>query len=262
MTAPETNFDGVAEGFGLYGEQVRGRIRYDLVRLNLQPYLEGPSLDIVDVGGGAAIDASYMASLGHRVTVVEPSAEQISKAERRLAHLSPETRSNITVIHGLAEDLLSNGEAGRYDMALSHGVAMYIDEWEGFIANLAKLVRKGGRASLLEKGFYGQEARLIRQGNIQELTRLYKEKKVTNNMGRSVHAFLPEDLENAMKEAGIHVLEWTGVRLITDHDTRLVESLDPAEYEAIVKAEYTQGRNDGIRAQGQMLHFIGAVEGV
>lgn len=256
MATPKTSFDGVANEFGEYGEQVRGFVRYALVKCNLQPYLKGSSCEVVDVGGGAAVDAVWIAALGHKVTIVEPSVEQIEKGKKRAAKLPPDVQNRITFIHGIAEDLLADNGAGKYDVALSHGVAMYVDDPKSFIDNLALLVKNGGYISLLEKGYFGQEARLIRQGKIKELITFQGTKKAVNNMGRLVHAFYPEDLESAITQAGARVATWTGVRLITDDDTRRVNSLEPAELETIVEAEYRQGKNPGIRAQGQMLHFI------
>lgn len=256
MAAPETNFDGVANQFGEYGEQVRGFVRYALVQRNLRPHLEGSPQNIVDVGGGAAIDAAWIATLGHEVTIVEPSAEQIEKGKKRLAVLPTDVQNRVTFVHGVTQDVLGDAGAGKYDMVLSHGVAMYVENPKNFIGELMSLIKAGGRISLLEKGYFGQEARLIRQGKTEELVALRATKKVINNMERTVHAFYPDDLRRMIVGAGGRIIDWTGVRLITDDDTRRVDSLEPRELEAIIEAEHSQGKNPGIRAQGQMLHFL------
>ena len=76
-------------------------------------------------------------------------------------------------------------------------------------------------------------------------------------MKLTAHAFRPDELETYLTAAKVAVVEWSGVRVITDEMFEYVADIDQATLDEIAEAEYSQGRHSGIRAQGQMLHFIG-----
>ena len=257
MPAPDTAFNGVADQFAGYGSDLRGYVRYEVAHQNLKPYVaEGP-LNIADIGSGAAIDGLWLASLGHQVTLVEPSKKQMAKAQDAIAAAPSDTAERITMVLGTTQDLLANGQENEFDMVLSHGVAMYLSDPGSFIGELVRLTKPAGKISLLEKGFYGAEARMIHEENWTGLRILQRTHKVPkNNMGYEVYAFMPAELEQLLKKAGAKTLSWSGVRVITDEMKMPVHALEPDMLAAIVDVEHKQGARQGIRETGQMLHFI------
>lgn len=261
MAAEKTHFDGVAENFADYADTVRGYVRYELTHRNLAPFLGDTALRIADIGGGSGIDAAWLVGRGHEVVIVEPSEEQAAIAAKRKAELSEAEQSRLTIVTGeqaTISELLKRDGSSSYDVTLSHGVAMYLDDSEAFIESLVALTKHGGHVSLLEKGFDGHLDRMRRTG---ELSRKIADFQYThtvprNNMERTVRAFFPHDLTAVFTNAGCEVLEWSGVRIDADSDDRLVSDVPAGELQKIIDSEYQLGHDPAQKHRGQMLHFI------
>ncbi len=253
----ENAFTGkTAQKFADYADTVRGFIRYQLVQQNLRAVLGDKPLNIADIGGGAAIDAVWLAELGHSVTIVEPAADQIALAQEKVAQLEPDIATRIMAVQGTAETLLADGKADSYDVVLSHGVAMYTDDPEAFITSLSQLLKPAGTLSLLEKGWAGAYSRVVAEQDYSAANQLRREDKFTNHMGKLVWAFRPETLQGYLTGLGLRNLEWKGVRIAHDADYRLTIELSEAEQESVLAVEQALGAAHETRGMGQMLHFI------
>lgn len=269
-----TAFEGpVAASFDGYGDTVRGWIRYELVRQNLAKIVgaqllpgndyeriaDTESLRIADIGGGTARDAVWLARLGHEVTIVEPGEKQRKIAWHRIAQqVDVDALSErIRIVPGTVEELLEQEGERSFDLTLSHGVAMYLDEPSVFIRNLVRLTKHEGYVSLLEKGRAGALQALRRDSKDKAAAELERTHRFVNNMDRDVWAFSHEELETYLDDAGAWLERWWGVRsLITDSDYRKVSEVEPEELDDLLNREAAAGCDDTERQNGQMLHFI------
>ena len=108
------------------------------------------ALDIVDVGAGTGGFAVSMASLGHRVTVVDPSPDALAAARWRAA----EAGVTLTEVQGEATDLPALvGEPGTggggADLVICHNVLEYVDSPSAALAAVGRVLRPGGTVSVL-----------------------------------------------------------------------------------------------------------------
>ena len=248
-------FDGSAAIFAEHAKTLRGYVRYHVSQHTLQTLvLKSKKCNVLDIGAGSGIDAAWLSCLGHSVTLLEPSAEQQLYAQRRFNFfLTSEQRERITLIQG---ELDLAGTQKTYDLVLVHGAAAYQEDPIRFIKSALERVAKGGYISLLEKGYYGAESRAIREHKFKEQQSLAADQHVTDNLGLRSYAFKPEEILRVLESCGFEVITWNGVRVITDEDNVLVSDLEEEELQAIVAAEIEHGADPGIRAQGQLLHFI------
>ncbi|MDB5185129.1 MAG: Methyltransferase type 12 [Candidatus Saccharibacteria bacterium] len=250
----KNSFNGAAAIFAEHAKTVRGFVRYEVSQQNLLPFLKRKHLRVLDVGGGSGLDAAWIADLGHQITVVEPSPKQFNYAERRFNFfLDDKQRSRLTLIHGTLEDLPPETE---FDLVMMHGVAMYQEDPAAFIATVVPYIAPGGMLSLLEKGYYGAEARFLSHQSFDKYASLRNTGRYMSRFKLSVYAFKPEELEAIVKQAGLKTVQWTGVRVISDTNDELIDNIPQEELELIVDAEMRQGAEPTIRGQGQMLHFI------
>jgi S-adenosylmethionine-dependent methyltransferase len=255
-TSPESTFEGAAAIFAEHAKTVRGYVRYQVEQRTLQTVLDASPLRILDVGGGSGIDAAWLVALGHSVTIIEPSFEQQEYAQRRFNFfLNDEQRPRIRTVLGTVNDI-DQKEIASYDVVLIHGVAMLQRDPQAFINSALKYAKPGALISLLEKGYYGTEARLIRQVKPKKLHELYQNRWMNSSIGIPVYSFKPEELEALLVAAGTVVEQWYGVRVATDDTDQRVADLDAAEVANIVDTEFEQGHDPSVRANGQMLHFI------
>jgi S-adenosylmethionine-dependent methyltransferase len=103
------------------------------------------ALDVVDVGGGTGGLAVPLATLGHNVTVVDPSPDALAAAQRRAAEVSVP----LSVVQGEAAsvaDLLGPATA---DLVICHNVLEYVDSPAGAMAGIAQVLRSSGVVSVL-----------------------------------------------------------------------------------------------------------------
>ncbi|MDB5164896.1 MAG: SAM-dependent methyltransferase [Candidatus Saccharibacteria bacterium] len=255
MTIRPAAFDEVASVFADYGTSLRGFVRYKLTQRNLEPYLpRRKTLRVLDVGGGNGPDAAWLAHLGHQVTLVEPSSEQREYAQRRFDFfLSTAARERIVTV---ASTLKDYKERDTYDLVLVHGVAMYQAQPEVLIKEAIERVRPGGLISIVEKNYWGAEARMVWRREFDGLKELQKTHRYINNLQQNVHAFLPEEIEAILKKAQFKVLEWSGIRVLVDEVRAEISALEQEVVDEIVELEHGHGHNPTIRGHGQMLHFI------
>ncbi|MDQ5972649.1 MAG: hypothetical protein QG553_808 [Patescibacteria group bacterium] len=254
MGVSETAFDGIAQNFADYAQTTRGYVRYELTHANLQPFLEEKPMSVVDVGGGSGIDALWLAEQGHTVTVVEPAQDQVELLRKELARHPKNIRQSVEVVQGSTKDIAD--QAGTFDLVLSHGVAMYVAKPEDFFWSLIHLAKVGGLVSILEKGYEGTRQRLQSRGDQAALQNLEVTHRFVNNMGREVHAFMPEEILGMVRASGAKTLKWSGVRVVSDAIDRPIDEMSEAELKQLVKQEARAGRDLSQRASGQMLHFI------
>lgn len=102
-------------------------------------------LDIVDAGGGTGGFAVPLASLGHHVTVIDPSPDSLAAAQRRAA----EMRVPLRAVQGDAADLAGLAGEGSADVVLCHSVLEYVDSPAAAMAAIARVLRPGGVVSVL-----------------------------------------------------------------------------------------------------------------
>jgi S-adenosylmethionine-dependent methyltransferase len=252
--ASHDGFDGAAAIFAEHAKTLRGYVRYQIVRRNLEPYLTGKNLNILDIGGGSGIDAAWLASQGHKVLLIEPSSEQFTYAERRFNFfLTADQRQRITLKQISLEEIPARQQ---FDVVLMHGVAMFQPEPTKFITSAFRFVKPGGLFSLVEKGYYGAEARAIREHRLKQVANLHATQHVVDNLKLSTYAFKPEEIEALLLKHDFEIIQWTGVRVIAHDMNLLVEDVDKDELATILETEFEQGADPGIRTQGQLLHFI------
>jgi S-adenosylmethionine-dependent methyltransferase len=102
-------------------------------------------LDILDAGGGTGGFAVPLASLGHNVTVIDPSPDSLAAAERRAAEMNVA----LSVVQGDVADLAMVAGDASADLVLCHSVLEYVDSPPDAMASIAQVLRPAGAVSVL-----------------------------------------------------------------------------------------------------------------
>jgi len=259
MSQPEHDqqtFGNVADQFVDYYETLRGHIRQELTREQLTDYLGRVPLWIADIGGGDGRDTLWLAAQGHNVVMADPSDEMIAKAETALKAADPKVAQRVKLLKGEAEDVLKRCKPGSFDMALSHGVLMYLVRPELHLQDLSRLCKPGGLVSLLTKGYGGTLMRLAAAGDVEASAHLVHSGQSINALGVITEAYDPGQIENMIEDANLRVVDWFGVRVLFDQDQRQLQDVAPRELAEILKLERNAATDLSLRGVGQMLHFI------
>lgn len=246
-------FDDVGDKFIAYYHTVRGYVREQLIQQNLRGYFGSKRLEIIDVGGGDGRDAAWLAGLHHKVTLVDPSGKMIRLAKKRFL----DQGLQVTALQIRPELMGSYFDKQKFGMVLSHGVLLYcLDEPETHIKNIASLVKTGGMVSLATKGYGGALVRALQAKDHQAVTGILHRQKSINNLGVSVWAFKPEQVEKMLRKYRLKVVSWRGVRIGSDYDTRELSKVSKSDLHQILASETQLGASSSTKGTGQMLHFI------
>lgn len=143
-----------------------GRLLYSTSHLNLQRYLDGQTLRVLDVGGGTGVDAVYLAGLGHSVTLIDCSAAMVEQArkaagEAQVLDRISFHRADVPEIPGLL--------AGRqFDLILCHMMIEFVPAPSALLHALAGFLAPGGWLSVIDTNRYSQTYALaLRVGDLQ-----------------------------------------------------------------------------------------------
>lgn len=259
MDTPKPQFDRVGNEFVAYYDQVRGYMREHLVRHNLAPHVASDTpLMIADVGGGDGRDAIWLAEQGHTVMLVDESQQMLDRAVKNFSkNASPQARAHITYMSGGYQSALEAYGTEAFDMVLSHGVLLYdLEDPQKQLNALFKLVKPLGKVSLLTTGLEGTRLELATERRYDEIPELEKTGHFTNHLGAEAVAYSSERLTEMIQKAGGKVLDWYGIRVITNYMYNTWAEMDPRELQSMLDIEKQLGAFDEMRTKGKMLHFI------
>lgn len=255
----QATFDRVGNQFVAYYDTVRGNVREQLTRNNLlRQLVANTELDILDVGGGDGRDAVWLAGQGHKVKVIDPSGVMLKKAGKAVNKAG--FNHLVTLEQGSPEEVLS-GIDNEYDLVLSHGVFMYLDDPQAHLNLLGRVVKPGGMVSVLTKGKAGSLLRLMHNREVSAAVELQETGHLINNLGENVLAVNEEAFNLMLKTARLSLYRSFGVRIATEFDYRPHTELPEAELVAIIDLETMLGSDEKTKGMGQMLHFICKPEG-
>jgi len=122
------------------------------------------ALDIVDVGGGTGGLAVPFASLGHNVTVVDPSPDALAAAQRRAA----EAGARLAAVQGEAASLDGVAGVAAADLVICHNVLEYVDSPADAMAAIARVLRPRATVSVLASNVVAAVLRRALAGRFAE----------------------------------------------------------------------------------------------
>lgn len=250
----ETGWSAENSGqFKQHYETVRGYVRREVARENLQYQLQeflSTPRNIIDVGGGEGGDAIWLADSGHSVVLIDPETTSLQWARKTGQARLYDIRQ------GTSATALSAYGQESFDLVLSHGVLLYLDNPKEEINRLSQLLKPGGYLSLLTAGKFGKINRFQTRGDKASVDKLLPTGKYTNNQGLTATAYLPQEVEILLKNQGFEISNWFGVRISSDEDNRQLEEVPAFHRNRILSHEIYLSRNPLHRPNGQMLHYV------
>ena len=222
------------------------------------------ALDIVDAGGGTGGFAVPLASLGHHVTVVDPSPDSLAAAQRRAAEQNVPLRA----VQGDAADLALVAGKQSADLVLCHSVLEYVDSPPAAMAAIAAVLRPGGAVSVLTASAVAAVIHRALAGRFDEARRLLSGLGSAASVDGSAPAteghghpgprrFTLAGVTALIEEAGLRPGPALGVRVFADLVPRVVADADPGAAKALQRLELAAAAHPAFHDFAAQVHVLG-----
>lgn len=231
-----------------------------------------PALDILDAGGGTGGFAVPLASLGHRVTVVDPSPDSLAAAQRRAA----EQDVPLHAVQGDAADLAVLAGERSADLVLCHSVLEYVDSPAAAMAAIAAVLRPGGTVSVLTASAVAAVIHRALAGRFDDARRLLASigngpvagdpgaagtvaagAVATGLVAAGPRRFTLAGVTGLIEEAGLRPGAALGVRVFADLVPRVVADVDPGAAQALQGLELAVSAHPAFHDFAAQFHVLG-----
>lgn len=263
----DRNFDDLANRFStnVYGSE-KGQLRLAVIRRDLEQHLgidiaakvcgEKPvalrALRVLDAGGGQGQIGVRLASLGHRVTVCDISAQMLQLARENAQR---EQLTNVEFIHdsiqSLAQSIRSDALEA-YDLVICHAVLEWVVEQEKLIQDLNSLLTEGGHLSLTFYNSHGLVMKnLLRGKRPAFLSGEFKSKPGSLTPTRPLD---PQHVLQWLNNDSWQLLCHSGIRVFYDY--LLTEQGRAMAADEILELELQLSSREPYRSLGRYQHLL------
>lgn len=251
---PDDAWAPLADAFvdGAYAT-VKGRVRTYVLHRQLLRHLPAPLASVLDVGGGAAHQSLPLARLGYEVTVLDPSAAMLAKAEQRLAAEPADVRRRVRLVHGAGEDAERAVGGRRYAAVLCHGVLMYLPDPAPLVDALCARVAPGGLLSVMALNAATLAVRPALDGRWADALAGFDATGEVGVLGTPTRGDTVAGLSERVRRAGLEPVAWYGVWLFTDWRDLPLETTD---VEAVAEVELQASLRDPYRQLSRVFHLV------
>jgi SAM-dependent methyltransferase len=230
----------------------RGSVVWDVLRevLAARAVQTGQDrLDVVDAGGGTGGFAVPLATLGHRVTVVDPSPDALAAAQRRAAEMDV----RISAIQGEAAGLDSVVGEQTADLVICHSVLEYVDSPADALAAITRVLRSGGTVSVLASGVVASVLHRALAGRFDEARALLEG---TGDGGVPRRFTLP-GLVALIEAVGLTPGAAHGAEIFGGLVPSALAEADPGAVESLRALEAAAATHPALRDIAAKLHVLG-----
>jgi S-adenosylmethionine-dependent methyltransferase len=248
----KANAEGLTSAYARHSDSLLGALRQALLTRGLSVNLPAGPQRIIDVGGGAGLQAILLARAGHDVVLLDPDPRMLASARTALASETQQVQSRVSLVRGSGESATSLVGTG-FDVVCCHGVLMYLDEPTALLRELVGLARPGGLISVLAKN---ADAIAMRSG---------LDGRWTDALTALTNGFEAEDRYVASRADSVDAISdllaelkacprtWYGIRIFTDH---LGEVPVGSDFDDILELEWAAGLREPYRRVARLFHVI------
>jgi SAM-dependent methyltransferase len=230
---------------------LRNVVRQEVIARQIAP-LAGPGSAVLDVGCGQGTQALRLASLGCKVTGVDPSSDLLDL----FAETAAAAGVDVEVTQGRIEDLDILFAGRTFDLVCCHGLMMYLDDWEHAVGTLAKRLRTSGKLSVTFRNGHALAMRPGLRGDWAAAVSAFHSKAYVNELGLPAQANRADEIAAALTSVGLHPVAFYGVRVLTDPLPVDAPLPDSDSLVLLLDAEEQAGKTEPYKWIASQLHVI------
>ena len=236
------------------GASARTAVVWDVLSALLADAGTG-SLQVVDAGGGTGGFAVPLAEAGCTVIVVDPSPDSLAALGRRADERGLGDR--VRGVQGDLDDLPGLVDAASSDLVLCHSVLQMVEDPAAALTAVARVLRPGGRLSLLVGNRDAVVLARALAGRPDEAAHA-----LADPAGRWGDAdgvprrWTPDEVVALVTAAGFEVEQLHGVRVVADLIPSAALDLEPGAPAALLALERTLADRPPFRDLATSLHVL------
>jgi S-adenosylmethionine-dependent methyltransferase len=267
---PHAAFDAKVKAWEDYTHTPLGRLRQELTLRHLLQHLDPsrPNLHVLDAGGGTGSYALPLARLGHRVCLLDFSAQMLAAARQKIERidrcqtLDPGLIERVDLCQAPVAEVPRLFPPDHFDLVLCHTLLEYVPEPEGVLQALSAVLRPGGLLSLLCANPHADPLRwALARGDPEKARQaLHDPVSSADLFGLPRRTFTAEEIGEAMARAGVELVAGYGVRIFADYVP--VEKLaDAAFWARLLELEAAASALDPYRRIARYNQLVGRKSG-
>lgn len=251
----DDTWESLADPFvdGAYAT-VKGRVRTHVLHQQLLRHLPPAPASVLDVGGGAGHQSLPLARLGYDVTILDPSAAMLAKAEERVAQETHDVRSRIGLVQAAGESAVEVTDGRQFSAVLCHGVLMYLPTPEPLLEVLCRCVEPGGVVSVMALNAATMAVRAALDHRWADALAGLDATSEVGVLGTPTRGDNVEQLSKLLRQNGIHPNAWYGVWLFSDWMDLPLAATDVS---AVAELELEASLRDPYRQLSRVFHLVG-----
>ncbi len=201
-------------------------------------------MKVLDFGSGAGVTASYFAA-ENEVIAVEPSEEM-------LAERVPDDRY-VQLVGSL--DVLNGMESETFDLILCHNVLEYADERERIVREFYRLLKSGGKLSVIKHNRAGRVMQMaVLLNSFTHAHELLDGENCTASKFGAIRYYEDEDIQKWCD--GFQLVSVRGIRTFWDLQQNQEIQTDPEWQKEMLKLERRVGEMEEYRAIAFFHHLM------
>jgi len=255
-------FDVGADKWCRYSREPLGRIRHEVIWLDLSPYLppvgdaqEPPR--VLDAGGGSGELALRLVQRGYCVWLLDYAPAMLDRARQAAQDLPPDARRRLQLCAMPVEEVSSTFAPGLFSAVCCHTLVEYLPEPLGVLRKLTGLLCDGG---LLSLSFVNRHSQLLRRvwsrsDPVGALAELGQKAFSAELFGLSGKAYTAEEVSCWLAELKLASIATFGVRIFSDYLPR-ARLEDPEFLDAVLRLETAAAALSPYREIARYIHIL------
>ena len=254
-------FDEAISAWRQWQDAPWGRLRYAIAAANLARHLDealpgGAAGRVLDVAGGNGIEAIRLATAGHRVTLVDYSAQMLAAARElsRKAGVS----DRVTIIESDVAKLSDLIDPAAHDVVLCHNLLPYVTDVAGTLQICLDALRPGGLLSIICGNAHSEPLRVAvrEQDPSAALEALGSPVRVTKTFGAPMTPRTADEVAECLTGLGAQVVGHYGIRSVCDYMADDERKYDASFYAELERLEIALSDRMPYKLTARLFHLI------
>ncbi|MCP2321831.1 S-adenosylmethionine-dependent methyltransferase [Hamadaea flava] len=254
-------FDEAISAWRQWQDAPWGRLRYAIAAANLARHLDealpgGAPGHVLDVAGGNGVEAVRLATAGHKVTLVDYSAQMLAAATELARKAGVADRMTI-VESDVARlpDLLAGLE---HDLVLCHNLLPYVTDVEAALTTCLDTLRPGGVLSVISNNAHSEPLRVAvrEQDPSAALEALNSPVRMTRTFGAPMTPRTADEVIAVLSKLGARVEGHYGIRSVCDYMADDDRKYDASFYAELERLEIALADRLPYKLTARLFHVI------